>query len=454
MPNTFAYAIMALWPVVIFMLMKKYGVGAGSLLALLTSYMFLPANLSIDLPVLPPLDKFSITTLTIIAIFVVKKIPLGINSLPKVYKWLLAVFFIAPFLTALSNSERYLHMPGLTLYDGLTSSIVSFLYFFPFLIGVKYFRELESHTKLFQYFAIAALVYAFFALYEIRMSPNLHSMLYGYFPHSWQQQYRDGGFRAVVFIGHGLLVAMFLALGVTFWATMKKAGLKVFRYSSLVAMGILVVTLIFMKTYSAIVYGAFAYCAINYLSKNQQISASLMIALLFITYPILTASGVFPHKELVSLASDFSVDRAGSLEYRFDNESVLLAHANEKPLLGWGGWGRNRVFDSATGQDVTVTDGYWIIVLGVSGWVGFLSKFLFLFLPIFFVFKSHRNMHYENESSKTLLAAHTLIISLIMIDQLPNSSLGSNSLYWLLAGSLLGRADELTKKQTFPGDKK
>ena len=127
----------------------------------------------------------------------------------------------------------------------------------------------------------------------------------------------------------------------------------------------------------------------------------------------------------------------------------MLSHANEKPLFGWGGWGRNRVFDPITGEDITVTDGYWVIVLGTSGWVGFLSKFLFLFLPIVFLFKNYTKMNVEYESTKTLLVSHALIISLIMIDQIPNSSFSSNSLYWLLAGSLLGRLDELTKHTRF-----
>ncbi|WP_417498669.1 hypothetical protein [Methylophaga sp.] len=443
MPNSFAYFVLFTWPIVVLYLLNRFKVGNGSLLALLSAYMFLPANMTVDLPVLPPLDKFSITTLTIIAVFIIKKIPIGINSLPKAYKCLLAVFLIAPFFTALSNAERYLHMPGLTLYDGLTRSIVSFLYFFPFLIGVKYFRQQEAHIKLFQYFALAALVYSFFALYEIRMSPNLHSTIYGYFPHSWRQQYRDGGFRAVVFMGHGLLVAMFLALGLAFWVAMKKAGLKVFRYSSLVPIAIIVVTLIFMKTYSAFIYGMFIYIAIIFFTKNQQILASLLIGLLFVTYPITSSVGLFPHEELVSFAKDFSADRAGSLNYRFENENILLDHANDKPLFGWGGWGRNRVFDPLTGEDISVTDGYWIIILGISGWVGFLSKFLFIFLPIWFVFKNYKKMSFHCESAKVLLPAHTLIISIILLDQLPNSSLVDNSLYWLLAGSLLGRAEEL-----------
>lgn len=447
MPNSFAYFVLFSWPFMVIYLINKFRVGTGALLALLAAYMFLPAGMNVDLPALPPLDKFSITTLTVISVMLIKRIPLGINELPKIFKFILALLFIAPFLTALSNTERYLHMPGLSLYDGLTSSIVGFLYFFPFLIGVKYFRDEHAHLKLFKYFAIAALLYSFFALYEIRMSPTLHSTIYGYFPHSWIQQKRDGGFRAIVFMGHGLLVAMFIALGLAFWTAMKKAGERVFRFNTIIGISIIMVTLVFMKTYTAFIYGAFAFIAINFLSKKQQFLAAAMIAVLFITYPILSATGLFPHKELVSLAGDFSVDRADSLNYRFENENALLAHANDKPIFGWGGWSRNRIFDPITGEDTSVTDGYWIIILGTSGWIGFLSKFLFLFLPIWIVYRKNKSMQFNNESEKTLLAAHALILSLIMLDQLPNSSLNNNSLYWLLAGSLLGRSQKLLERK-------
>lgn len=446
MPNNFAYFVLFSWPIVVLYLLNRFKVGNGSLLALLCAYMFLPANMTVDLPVLPPLDKFSITTITIISFFIIKRISFGVNSLPKIYKIVLIVSLIAPFMTAISNSERYLHLPGLTLYDGLTTSIIGFLYFFPFLIGFKYFRDQGAHENLFKYFALATLAYAFLALYEIRMSPSLHSTIYGYFPHSWRQQYRDGGFRAVVFMGHGLLVAMFIALGAGFWAAIKKSKLRVSRYNSTIVLVIVALTLILMKTYSAFVYGVLAYITITFFSKNQQILASILIAVLFLTYPISSATGLFPHKELISIAEDLSADRAASLNYRFENENILLAHANEKPVFGWGGWGRNRVFDPITGQDISVTDGYWVIVLGTTGWVGFLSKFLFFFLPIWFVFRNYKKMAFDSESTMVLLSAHTLILSLILLDQIPNSSLGNNSLYWLLAGSLLGRACELNKE--------
>ncbi|WP_284450645.1 hypothetical protein [Methylophaga thalassica] len=452
MPNSFAYLVLFSWPLIVVYLLNRFNIGFGTLFTLLGAYMFLPANMSIDLPGLPNLDKFSITTITIIFVMLLKRLPLGIKSLPSIYKFILAVFFLAPFLTAITNSERYLHLPALSLYDGLTSSLVSFLYFFPFLIGVRYFRTEDSHIKLFKYFALAALVYSAFALYEIRMSPQLHSMIYGYFPHSWRQQYRAGGFRAVVFMGHGLLVAMFLALGVAFWTAMKKAGNQVFRYSTNFGLAIVFITLVFMKSYAAFVYGLFAYGAIRFLPQKQQFRIAFIFAVIFISYPLLSATGLFPHKELISFAEEFSVDRAGSLNYRFENENALLAHANQKPLFGWGGWGRNRIFDIETGEDISVTDGYWIIILGTSGWVGFLSKFLFFFLPLWLVYKKQSKMNFKSDSDRVLLAAMALIVSLILLDQLPNSSLSNNSLYWLLAGSLLGRAQELLKSNTHPID--
>lgn len=447
MPNNFAYLVLLLWPFIVIYLLNRFNIGKGTLLSLLGGYMFLPAYMKIDLPILPPLDKFTITTLTIMTFMVVRKIPFGINLLQKHYKYLLLISLIAPFFTAITNSERYLRLPGLSLYDGLTNSAISFLYFFPFLIGVKYFRDEKSHIKLFEYFAVAALIYSFFALYEIRMSPQLNSMIYGYFPHTWGQQYRDGGFRAVVFMGHGLLVAMFLALGLAFWGAMQKSGLKIYKYNSVLGLFVILIAVVLMKTYSAFIYGFFAFIAIRYFRDRQLLRISTLIALLFLSYPILSSLGLFPHNQIISFVESINPERAQSLDFRFENENSLLAHANEKPIFGWGGWGRNRIFDPDTLEDISVTDGYWVIILGTSGWVGFLSKFLFFFLPIWSIFRITKNKQIMPSygGANTLLSAHALILSLIMLDQLPNSSLSDNALYWLLAGSLLGRSQELHK---------
>lgn len=441
MPNTFAYIVLLSWPIGTFYLLRRFGTGPGALIALLTSYMFLPAAFSVNIPGIPGLNKFSITIFTILFFILIRGERLGLNYLDKRFKILLLLFIVSPFLTAITNSERYLHLPGLTLYDGLTDSVNSFLGFIPFLIGLTYFRKEKEQFRLFKYFAIASFIYAFFALFEIRMSPQLHTWTYGYFPHSWLQQSRAGGFRAVVFMGHGLLVAMFLAIGVAFWATLKQAKYKVFRYSTTSGLVIVFITLLLSKSLAALIYGVFAIITIKYFKAKRIYLVSALMALVFVTYPISSSMGLFPHTALIDVANEISQDRAASLDYRFRHERMLLAHANDKPLFGWGTWGRNRIYDSETGEDISVTDGNWIITLGSSGWVGFLSTFLFWFLPVWIVFRKNRQMYFDSHQAQVLLAGHTLIIALIMIDQLPNASF--NPLYWCLAGSLLGRTQEL-----------
>ena len=44
---------------------------------------------------------------------------------------------------------------------------------------------------------------------------------------------------------------------------------------------------------------------------------------------------------------------------RLASQSFLLEHALKKPFFGWGGWARNRVYDTVTrGEITTATDGY------------------------------------------------------------------------------------------------
>jgi hypothetical protein len=86
--------------------------------------------------------------------------------------------------------------------------------------------------------------------------------------------------------------------------------------------------------------------------------------------------------DLVSLSRSWiDSERADSLKFRLDQENALIERAMERPGLGWGGWGRSRLFDEE-GRDISVTDGMWIITLGVSGLVGLVALGLLLALPV------------------------------------------------------------------------
>jgi hypothetical protein len=131
--------------------------------------------------------------------------------------------------------------------------------------------------------------------------------------------------------------------------------------------------------------------------------------------------------------------REFSLRTRFVNEERLLAHAHERFLFGWGRYGRNRVYDTWSGRDMSLTDGRWIITLGTWGLFGFIAEFGLFALVVFRAASALKFV--QNEREKIFLAALALIVAITLVEQLPNASLSPWS--WLLAGSLLGRTEEL-----------
>ena len=82
----------------------------------------------------------------------------------------------------------------------------------PYLIGRIYFSDAAGLRELAVGIFIGGLVYIPFCLYEIRLSPQLHRIVYGYHAHSFAQTYRFGGWRPTVFMDHGLMVGLWMAM--------------------------------------------------------------------------------------------------------------------------------------------------------------------------------------------------------------------------------------------------
>ncbi len=436
MANSFAYIALVSWPVFMLFLFKRFSVEKAILISIIGSYLFLPASFEINFPGFPALNKTTVTTLSILVILFFRKGGLGFRSLDKKSMFLLFLFMLSPFITALLNTSRYLHLPGVTLYDGLSQSINSFLVFLPFLVGAKYFNTFESQKLLFRFLIIACLIYLPLMLFEVRMSPQLHRMVYGFFPHSFLQQVRFDGFRPVVFLGHGLLVSMFVAVCLMALSTSIKAKVKLINFDYKIIFLAIFVVLILSKTYGALILYIFGAVVLFLLKPRLIATVSLCVVVLYLAYPFLSANKVFPHEAIVSSVNILSPDRAQSLEFRFFHETKLLAHANEKPIFGWSSWGRNRVYDPETFQDLSVTDGRWIITLGTSGWFGFLSEFYFIFISMWYAIKISKKSNSFPREKMVFLSGHLLIVTMILIDQIPNASL--SYFYWFLIGSLYG----------------
>src|SRR5262249_14394403 len=112
-------------------------------------------------------------------------------------------------------------------YDAASALFYRFLgYGVPYLCGrVLLGNRQGMHDLLVAMFA-AGLVYLPLVWFELRMSPLLHVKLYGFFQHTWDQHFRAGGYRPIVFVEHGLVLSLFLAITALSGYTLWQRGLR------------------------------------------------------------------------------------------------------------------------------------------------------------------------------------------------------------------------------------
>jgi hypothetical protein len=201
-----------------------------------------------------------------------------------------------------------------------------------------------------------------------------------------------------------------------------------------------VVTFVLLKSsgaYGYLIYGL----VILFVAKWTRLNFPLILLMVLCVYYLyLGVIGSFSGAEVSDwLAKNYSAERAQSLQFRFENEELLRAKALERPLFGWGGFGRNRVYDyDWKGElvDISVTDSYWIIVFGVNGIYGLVTFTLTLLNPVF-IFAVFRY------PAKTWLhpkvgpaAALSVSLVLFFLDSLLN--VGFNPTFPLICGGLSG----------------
>ena len=444
MANWLAYIVLLGWFFVVNYLFRVYSVQQAIVTSVIGGFLILPFGLAIDPPLIPPLDKTTIPSLS--AFFILRfrlgrriGLPLGFNLVGI----LCIICLFSPFVTVLNNSASYFFIPGLTYYDALSALIQQWIVLIPFMLGYGFIRTADSLIILLKFLLTAGLFYSILMLFEVKMSPQLHNWIYGYHGMSgFAQNKRYGGFRPTVFLGHGLYVAFFavtVLLTSEIILNIKERVSKRFSAQQLTAY--LFFVLVLCKSVASIVYGTVMLPIMHYGKVGLQIKIAQIIGLFAIFYPLLRFYEVLPLADLLHFINGFDAERGQSLGYRIDMETMLLAHARDQMFFGWGGWGRNRVY-SEDGYDLTVTDGYWVIALGNYGLVGFLSIFGLLVMPIFkaaSVLKKKVNLF-----DQVTLSGMSLILAINIFDLLPNDTL--TPLTWLVAGALLGRSEELKKQ--------
>ena len=443
MPNALAYLMLFIWPLVAAVLFRLLPLQKALIWTLIGGFLILPSATHIKLPMIPALDKSLIPAVSalVLCLFVAPRASFAPDWAAKTGRLfivaLLGLLLATPLLTVLQNAEPIpigpTVLPGLRVYDAVSmiSSIVVAI--IPFYVGLRYLNTQEGHKLLLQAFVYGALAYSLPALFEVRMSPQLHTWVYGFFPHDFIQHIRAGGFRPVVFLNHGLMVGIFLCLAVLSALVLWREGLREGRPASgwFYAAVWLVVVLVVSKNLGALGIAVFLSTLIVFTGRRVQTGFALVVALVVMFYPMLRGAGYIPVDAIHEFAMSVDAERADSLKFRLDNEDALLIHANEKPVFGWGSWGRNQLYDDVTGRMVSTTDGIWIILIGIYGWLGYIAHFGLLTLPVLFGFLRRKRF-----GPSLITPGLMLVLSAALIDLIPNA--GLVNYVWLMAGGLAG----------------
>lgn len=439
MPNIVATAALVLWPLITVALFLRLPPGRAVVATILAGYLLLPPGpAALDLPLMPDLGKEELPALVAFLLVLILWRP-GLALLPRspLLRGLILLHLLVPLGSMITNPEPLAYgplvLPGLGLRDAGQAIVLRAIHLMPFLLARHFLTRPEDRRDLILALMIGGLAYSLPILAEVRLSPQINTWVYGFFQHSFEQMMRAGGFRPIVFLNHALWVAFFMMSAVVAAAALARDSSGPTRAAALLVTGWLALVLLAGKSYAAIFYAGLLVPVVLLAPVRLQLHLAALLVAVALVWPLARAADLVPVEHIVSMAGWLGPDRAHTLAFRFDNETVLTLHALDKPLFGWGQWGRNQLYSEQTGRMLSVTDGRWVLVLGTWGLAGLVSEFGLLALPVLIAWR-HRNRIAQGGGASTT-AALALVLGANMFDLIPNAIV--TPLTWLMAGTIL-----------------
>ncbi|MGF1537297.1 MAG: O-antigen ligase domain-containing protein [Elainellaceae cyanobacterium] len=429
-----AYLAIYGWIPFVLYLFKRVPAQTAVVISFILAWLFLP-QANIVLPGIPDLTKASATSYGILLatfIFDVKRF----NTFH--FSWIdipVVVFCLCPMATSLSN--------GLGWYNGVSAILVqTVVWGIPYFLGRIYLGNLKGAQQLATGIFLGGLAYIPFCLYEVRMSPQLHLMLYGFRAHQdFAQTIRWGGFRPTVFMIHGLAVAAFMMaaslIGLWLWksGTIKNVNDVPMRWLAIA----LVVTFFLCKSTGAYFLLLLGLALLYFSWQIRSAAPAFALAITLVVYLFVSSqTDAYVTDQIVeSLSNILPADRVESLEFRFNNEEILSDIAREKPLFGWGGFGRALLYDDG-GKLLTIPDSLWIVEYGEKGAVGLISMMSIFLLPPLSILGWRCPPKLWMKPEYAPLAALSVTVLMYAVDCMVNAMI--NPIYVLACGGLAGIA--------------
>lgn len=411
-------------------------------ISVIGGWLLLP-QIGWNLPGLPDYTKSTAIAFGLIAGLIATKLKGEFRFQWRVYDLPVIVYCLSPIVTSMSNR--------LGFYDGIASTYGEIMTWgIPYLAGRIYFESVETVGDLFFGLIAGGLLYVPLCLYEIRMSPQLSNMVYGFFPHSFLQHYRYGGYRPIVFLQHGLAVSLWMAITSTlaFWAWRSYDLKKMFHLPMWLVALSMMFTCVLCKSANGWIFLALG-CGAYFLYRHSGSCRPFLIIILIIpTYIILRLTGWLPADELEKLAANiFDYERAASLGIRLYQEELFGLKALQRPLFGWGGHGRGWPLDPLTGEPlIQMIDSLWLITFSTRGFVGLVSFMGSMLIGPWLVFRSRGLSSGGVKSIEIKVVLLGLSVVFFILDTLVNAM--PNPIFILISGALVSW--QLSSKEKVP----
>ncbi|MEM6973051.1 MAG: hypothetical protein AAF577_09625 [Pseudomonadota bacterium] len=443
-----AYAAILLIPLFVVIALARYPLPLAVSLVMCCSIMFLPEKPVFDLPLLPPLGRESIALMVVavLAWFVERQRSLRSDQevlgtrrwLPKVTLplLLLIILLVQPAGTWLTNRDA-LPAPhldsGLTFIDYGRMTYGAGFIALAVMLGRRFLSTPDATRALLVALAATGVVYAGLTAFEWRMSPMLSETIYGQSRIRWYGIQRWGAFRPQLFQSIGLLSAslmttsMIASLALARWSGAKRA-----QFWQIVAFSC-VAGWIFAWSLGSWAIGLIIGAVIVFARPRIQSNFLGFLAVCLLLYPFSRVIELFPTDLLFSIASVFDIDRALSMQFRFDAEDGLIGRTADRPWFGWGHGNRGLVLDTR-GLNTTITDSYFIIAYSQNGFVGLLARYGLLVSPLLLMMLNRRRLPRD-----PIMIGLAFVLVASIVDSFLNDTLVM--VRWMVVGALLGRIE-------------
>jgi hypothetical protein len=406
------------------------------LAAYLGGWLFLPVW-GMRIAVLPDLDKVTVTSMSVllgVALFDANRL---LAFRPRWFDLPMLAWCVAPFFSSIDNRLGY--------YDGASALLAHAVQWgLPYLIGRLYFADYEGVRELAVAIFVGGLVYVPLCWIEMRLSPQLHVWVYGIRQHSFAQAVREGGYRPMVFMQHGLAVAMWMTAaslcGVWLW--LSGSLRRVLDVPVAWLLPLLLLTTILCRSKGATLCLMAGLGVLVWVRYARNAFPLLLLVALAPSYMLLRTAQYVQTARMLDLASHvFPPERLQSLATRLNAEDLLTERAMQAKWFGWGRWNPDdpphpkwRVYNEK-GKDIAPTDGLWVIVLGTTGIVGLAAITTSLLLPVL-LYRHRVPPGWWAHPLAAPGAALAVLLPLYMIDCLMNAML--NPVFVLAVGGLAG----------------